>query len=92
MLVPSVFQWERPAVIYDAPWQPTLLYPARGVALLWEADRPQPGAGARDARRAADDDRAGALARGTRERRLGPPWGAATGEQLTKLEQPHQPR
>jgi Family of unknown function (DUF5937) len=44
LLVPSVFQWERPAVIYDAPWQPTLLYPARGVALLWEAERPQPGA------------------------------------------------
>ncbi len=44
LLVPSVFQWERPAVIYDAPWQPTLLYPARGVALLWEAEGPQPGA------------------------------------------------
>jgi DNA-binding transcriptional ArsR family regulator len=44
LLVPSVFQWERPAVVYDAPWQPTLLYPARGVALLWEAERPQPGA------------------------------------------------
>ncbi len=25
LLVPSVFQWERPAVIYDAPWQPTRL-------------------------------------------------------------------
>jgi DNA-binding transcriptional ArsR family regulator len=44
LLVPSVFQWQRPAVIHDEPWQPTLLYPARGVALLWEAELPQPGA------------------------------------------------
>jgi DNA-binding transcriptional ArsR family regulator len=44
LLVPSAFQWERPAVIYDPPWQPTLLYPARGVALLWEAESLQPGA------------------------------------------------
>jgi DNA-binding transcriptional ArsR family regulator len=43
LLVPSAFQWQRPAVIYDPPWQPTLLYPARGVALLWEAER-QPAA------------------------------------------------
>ena len=42
LLVPSAFQWERPAMIYDPPWQPTLLYPARGVALLWEVERPQP--------------------------------------------------
>jgi DNA-binding transcriptional ArsR family regulator len=39
LLVPSAFQWQRPATIVDPPWQPTLLYPARGVGLLWE----QPG-------------------------------------------------
>ena len=83
-------------MIYDAPWQPTLLYPARGVALLWEAERPQPGAALAgvlgstraqvlvtlDAPRTTTE-----LARwllGTRERRLGPPWGAATGR--TRLE------
>ena len=37
LLMPSVFLWERPANITRAPWQPTLIYPARGVATLWEA-------------------------------------------------------
>jgi DNA-binding transcriptional ArsR family regulator len=37
LLVPSVFQWQRPGSISTAPWQPTLIYPARGVAALWEA-------------------------------------------------------
>jgi DNA-binding transcriptional ArsR family regulator len=36
LLVPSVFQWQRPGSISTAPWQPTLIYPARGVAALWE--------------------------------------------------------
>jgi DNA-binding transcriptional ArsR family regulator len=36
LLVPSVFHWQRPASISTAPWQPTLIYPARGVAALWE--------------------------------------------------------
>jgi len=36
VLVPSAFQWQRPSTIVDPPWQPTLLYPARGVGLLWE--------------------------------------------------------
>jgi DNA-binding transcriptional ArsR family regulator len=35
--VPTVFSWERPSVISIEPWQPTLIYPARGVALLWES-------------------------------------------------------
>jgi DNA-binding transcriptional ArsR family regulator len=38
LLVPTVFSWERPSVISGAPWQPTVIYPARGVALLWEPD------------------------------------------------------
>lgn len=28
----------------DPPWQPTLLYPPRGVATLWEASSADPGA------------------------------------------------
>ncbi|MDX6309370.1 MAG: hypothetical protein QOI06_2416 [Nocardioidaceae bacterium] len=37
LLVPSAFSWVSPATITEAPWQPTLLYPARGVATLWDA-------------------------------------------------------
>lgn len=36
LLVPSAFQWQRPATIATEPWQPTVFYPARGVGLLWE--------------------------------------------------------
>lgn len=36
LLVPSAMQWQRPASITEAPWQPSVLYPARGVGLLWE--------------------------------------------------------
>ncbi|WP_432848710.1 DUF5937 family protein [Amycolatopsis sp. CA-161197] len=35
LLVPSVFAWPSVGVVTVAPWQPTLLYPARGVAGLW---------------------------------------------------------
>jgi DNA-binding transcriptional ArsR family regulator len=123
VLVPSLFQWERPAVIYDAPWQPTLLYPARGVELLW-AERPQPGtalAGVLGSTRAQvlvtlDAPRTttelarrlgvrasgvsahlGALLRAglvsrTRHGRSVLYARTELGEQLTKLEQPHQSR
>jgi DNA-binding transcriptional ArsR family regulator len=36
LLVPSVFIWPHVAVIEEKPWQPTLIYPAQGAALLWE--------------------------------------------------------
>jgi DNA-binding transcriptional ArsR family regulator len=39
-LVPSAFQWEGPVAVIGAPWQPTVIYPARGVALLWETEPP----------------------------------------------------
>lgn len=39
LLVPSAFSWIGPATIDEAPWQPTLIYPARGVAMLWEEGR-----------------------------------------------------
>jgi DNA-binding transcriptional ArsR family regulator len=42
LLVPSAFAANRPAVIDRAPWQPTLSYPARGVATLWEQATPAP--------------------------------------------------
>lgn len=38
LLVPSAFQVTRPAAIVEEQWQPTLIYPARGVALLWEGE------------------------------------------------------
>lgn len=36
LLVPSVFVWPRVFTLVTAPWQPTLRYPPRGVATLWE--------------------------------------------------------
>ncbi len=37
VLVPCAFAWPSVLVMCDEPWQPTLIYPARGVATLWEA-------------------------------------------------------
>ncbi|MGI8753439.1 MAG: DUF5937 family protein [Acidimicrobiales bacterium] len=39
LLVPSVFTWPTVAVMLDPPWQPTLFYPARGIAALWLAPK-----------------------------------------------------
>lgn len=39
LFVPSVFIWPGLALGLDPPWPPALIYPARGVAALWE----QPG-------------------------------------------------
>jgi Family of unknown function (DUF5937)/Helix-turn-helix domain len=36
LFVPSVFVWPRIALGLDPPWPPALIYPARGVAALWE--------------------------------------------------------
>jgi DNA-binding transcriptional ArsR family regulator len=36
LLVPSAFAWPGPAVITEEHWQPTLIYPARAVATLWD--------------------------------------------------------
>ena len=43
LLMPSAFAWLRPWAITLAPWQPTVVYPARGVATLWEDEPPAPG-------------------------------------------------
>ncbi|MEA2156149.1 MAG: hypothetical protein QOE11_2289 [Solirubrobacteraceae bacterium] len=37
LLVPSAFSWAGPVAVTAEAWQPTLVYPARGVGLLWEA-------------------------------------------------------
>ena len=40
VLMPSAFAWPIVAAIVDPPWQPTLVYPARGVAALWATPCP----------------------------------------------------
>jgi DNA-binding transcriptional ArsR family regulator len=44
LLVPSVFVWPGVAVHHEDPWPKALVYPARGVAALWETTTPDPGA------------------------------------------------
>lgn len=36
LLLPSVFKWNAPGTIDLPPWQPTVIYPARGSATLWD--------------------------------------------------------
>jgi hypothetical protein len=36
LFVPSVFTWPAVVVVTEPPWQPTIVYPARGVGTLWE--------------------------------------------------------
>ena len=42
LLMPSAFSATRPFVIDRSPWQPTVIYPARGIATLWEDAPPAP--------------------------------------------------
>ena len=37
LLVPSALLWPQVAAHVDPPWPATLIYPARGIAALWEA-------------------------------------------------------
>lgn len=39
LLIPSVFLWDRLAVAVDPPWPPAIVYPARGMAAVWEPGR-----------------------------------------------------
>jgi DNA-binding transcriptional ArsR family regulator len=36
LLLPAALESRYPVAVADPPWQPTLIYPARGLALLWE--------------------------------------------------------
>jgi DNA-binding transcriptional ArsR family regulator len=42
VLMPSAFIWPAVVAISDPPWQPTIVYPARGVAELWAAPNAPP--------------------------------------------------
>ena len=44
LLVPTAFFWHGIAPIIRTPWQPTLIYPARGLELLWDESAPRPDA------------------------------------------------
>jgi len=37
VLMPSAYVWPTVVAISDEPWQPTVVYPARGVGQLWSA-------------------------------------------------------
>ena len=41
-LMPSAFCWPGVILIYDQPWTPTLVYPARGIGDLWTVPAPPP--------------------------------------------------
>lgn len=40
VLVPSVFFWPEAGSAFDPPWQPTVIYPARGIGGLWAETGP----------------------------------------------------
>jgi DNA-binding transcriptional ArsR family regulator len=42
LLIPSVFAGPRVWTVTAEPWQPTVIYPARGVGMLWDPQRPAP--------------------------------------------------
>jgi hypothetical protein len=44
VLMPSAFKWDQVVIVVDRPWQPTVIYPARGTGTLW-----QPAGGTADA-------------------------------------------
>jgi DNA-binding transcriptional ArsR family regulator len=38
LLMPSVFVWPKVTALTQEPWQPTLVYPARGIGMLWSPE------------------------------------------------------
>jgi DNA-binding transcriptional ArsR family regulator len=42
VLMPSAYIWPYVVAISDEPWQPTVVYPARGVGELWAAPTAAP--------------------------------------------------
>jgi len=47
ILMPSAYSWPSVCAVLEEPWQPTLVYPVRGIAELWRAPAPPPDALAR---------------------------------------------
>jgi DNA-binding transcriptional ArsR family regulator len=47
LLIPSAYLWPHIATIVEPPWQPTIVYPAAGIADLWRAPVRPPDALAR---------------------------------------------
>jgi DNA-binding transcriptional ArsR family regulator len=47
VLMPSAYVWPSLVAIVDEPWQPTIVYPVRGIAELWQVPAPPPHALAR---------------------------------------------
>jgi DNA-binding transcriptional ArsR family regulator len=47
VVMPSAYLWPYVTAIVDEPWQPTIVYPARGIAELWRAPTTPPDALAR---------------------------------------------
>ncbi|MGS2617128.1 DUF5937 family protein [Micromonospora sp. LZ34] len=39
LLVPSAFKFDQVLVILDPPWQPAVIYPARGLGTLWQSTK-----------------------------------------------------
>ena len=102
LFVPSVFVWPAVVLITAAPWQPTLIYPARGVGSLWEPEQVRPpdgarrapgpfaGGGAARARAAALDDRPRPRARHHRRRRV--PAARRPARRRSRPRPPRRPR
>lgn len=44
LLMPSAYIWPAVASVTDEPWQPTIVYPARGIGELWRRPEPPPAA------------------------------------------------
>jgi DNA-binding transcriptional ArsR family regulator len=40
LLMPSVFSWPEPVTGFADPWQPAVIYPARGIDTLWRPAAP----------------------------------------------------
>jgi len=43
LLMPSAYLWPHVAAVIEEPWQPTIIYPATGIAELWRAPAAPPG-------------------------------------------------
>jgi DNA-binding transcriptional ArsR family regulator len=42
LLLPSAFVWPKVAILWAQPWQPSMIYPARGLGMLWSPEQSAP--------------------------------------------------